>query len=101
MAFCLVLGSILLGNLQYQDGGIGRNKAFFLISSRSFSRTLVIIPKHRIQALEVSQSFVQKFRTLFTIQTSILTSITGKSFRSIDVSTEQKEEVLDWFTYEK
>lgn len=98
----ILLGlALFLGNLQYKNAGIGKNSSFLWISFRTISRTLVIIPKRRIQALEARQSFIQRFRSLFTVQASILTSISGKSFRSIDVSEEQKEAVLAWYSYQK
>jgi len=98
----ILLGlALFLGNLQYKNAGIGKNSNFLWISFRTISRTLVIIPKRRIQALEARQSFIQRFRCLFTVQASILTSISGKSFRSIDVSEEQKEAVLAWYSYQK
>lgn len=98
----IVLGlALFLGYLQYRNAGIGKNSRFLWISYRTISKTLIIIPKQRIQALEARQSFIQRFRCLFTVQASILTSISGKSFRSIDVSEEQKEAVLAWYSYEK
>lgn len=93
--------ALFLGNLQYKNAGIGKNSRFLWISFRTISKTLVIIPKRRIQALEARQSFIQRFRSLFTVQASILTSISGKSFRSVDVGEEQKEAVLAWYSYEK
>lgn len=98
----ILLGlALFLGNLQYKNAGIGKNSSFLWFSFRTISKTVVIIPKRRIQALEARQSFFQRFRTLFTIQASILTSISGKSFRSVDVGEEQKEAVLAWYSYQK
>ncbi len=101
VAMILIPMAILYGNLQFKNGGIGRNKGYLWISFRTVSRTLVIIPKQRIQALEVRQSFVQQIRSLFTIQVSILSSIIGKSFRLVDVSEKQKEDLLSWFSYKE
>lgn len=98
----IFLGSaFFLGNQQYKDAGFGKNDRFLWISSRAISKMLVIIPKHRIQALEIKQSFLQNLRALFTIQASILTSIVGKSFRCVNVSEKQKEEMLAWYSFEE
>ena len=99
-AIVLVL-ALLIGNQQFKDAGFGKNDRFLWISYRALSKTLVIIPKKRIQALELKQSLFQQLRTLFTLQASILTSIVGKSFQSIDISEEQKEELLNWYSYEE
>ncbi|WNF38087.1 PH domain-containing protein [Bacillaceae bacterium IKA-2] len=98
----ILLGlALLLGSLQYKNAGIGINSRFLWISFRTISKTLVIIPKRRIQAIEARQSFIQRFRSLFTVQASILTSISGKSFSSVDVGEEQKDAVLAWYSYKK
>lgn len=90
--------AIFFGNQQFKDGGIGKNERFLWISFRKVSKTLVIIPRKRIQAIELKQSLMQKLRGLQTVEVSILTSMTGKSFQLVDVSEEQKEEVLSWFS---
>jgi putative membrane protein len=93
--------ALLIGNQQFKDAGFGKNDRFLWISYRALSKTLVIIPKQRIQALEIKQSLFQQLRTLFTIQASILTSIVGKAFRTVDISEKQKEELLTWYSYEE
>ncbi|MCT8138949.1 PH domain-containing protein [Anaerobacillus sp. CMMVII] len=93
--------SYLLGERQYKDAGVGNNDYFLWMTFRSISKTLVIIPRHRIQALEMKQSLFQKFRALYTIKVSILTSVFGKSFSLVDISKKQKEEIFSWYSYEK
>lgn len=99
-AIVLVL-ALLVGGQHFKDAGFGKNDRFLWISYRALSKTLVIIPKQRIQAIELKQSLFQQLRTLFTLQASILTSIVGKSFQSVDISEEQKEDLLNWYSYEE
>ncbi|OIJ15794.1 hypothetical protein BKP35_02035 [Anaerobacillus arseniciselenatis] len=101
VATLLIPIAILYGNLQFKDGGIGRNKGYLWMSYRTVSKTLVVIPKQRVQAFEARQSIIQQIRSLYTIQTSILYSITGKSFNLVDVSKKQKEDLLSWYSYEE
>ncbi len=97
----IVIGGFILGNLQFKDAGFGINETFLWISYRNVSKTSVVIPKNRIQAVEMKQSLIQKYRKLVTLQVSILTSIIGKSFRTIDISEEQESELLTWYSYEE
>ncbi|QOY35794.1 PH domain-containing protein [Anaerobacillus isosaccharinicus] len=100
-ASIVIVLALLIGNQQFKDAGFGKNDRFLWISYRTLSKTLVIIPKQRIQALELKQSLFQQLRMLFTLQASILTSIVGKSFQSVDISEKQKEELLNWYSYER
>jgi putative membrane protein len=100
-AVIVIVLAVLFGNQQYKDAGFGTNNRFLWISFRNVSKTLVIIPKQRIQALEIKQSLLQRLRALFTLEVSILTSVIGKSFQSVDISEDQKEAMLDWYSHQK
>lgn len=101
LAFSLVIGAVGYGYWQYYDAGIGRDSKLLWIRSRAIARTEVIVPRRRIQAFTVSQSYLQRFDNLHSLHLSIITSIIGKTFSLRHISQSQSEDCLDWYSYEE
>ncbi|MFA9556204.1 PH domain-containing protein [Evansella sp. AB-rgal1] len=89
------------GFWQYVDAGIGKDEHVIMMKTRAISLQEAIVPKYRIQALNTSQSMLQKMDDLYTIRVSIITSVIGKTFMVRHISRLQMEEILLWFSYEK
>ncbi|TMW73539.1 PH domain-containing protein [Alteribacter natronophilus] len=89
-----------LGYWQYKDAGIGNNEQFLWIRTRKFARSTVIVPRRRIQTVEVTSHPLQRLHGLTTLEVSILTSITGKTFSLQHLGENQALACYQWFSYE-
>ncbi|UCZ54843.1 PH domain-containing protein [Bacillus shivajii] len=101
LAFILPLLAALLGYWQYKDAGLHVNDQFLFLRSRSFVKTEFILPRKRIQSMDMSQHYLQKIDHLFSLHVSVLSSITGKTFLLRHISGEQSNRTLNWYSYER
>ncbi|WP_161524709.1 PH domain-containing protein [Alteribacter lacisalsi] len=90
-----------LGYWQFKDAGIGNNEQFLWMRSRKFARTTVIVPRSRIQTVEITSHPLQRLNGLTTLEVSILTSITGKTFSLQHLGEDQSVSCFRWFSYEE
>ncbi len=90
-----------LGYWQYKDAGIGVNDHFLWMRTRKVVRTTVIVPRKRIQSVEITSNPLQRMDELTTIEVSILTSILGKTFSLKHLSENQAMKYFQWYSYEK
>jgi putative membrane protein len=100
LAFLLPIAGGLLGYVQYKTAGICSEWDYLCLRSRQFSKSEVMLPKRRIQDMEMSQNPLQRLDDLYTITVSVLTTVIGKAFSLKHISTEQKETFMEWYSYE-
>ncbi|WP_169891031.1 PH domain-containing protein [Litchfieldia alkalitelluris] len=96
----LVPISFILGYKRYSDAGyhLGEETKQIGLRFRLFSRVTVLIKKRRVQALQEQQSLFQKQSSLATIQASILSSGTGRSFKVLDIAEEDSLAIFKWYS---
>ncbi|MBM7094589.1 PH domain-containing protein [Bacillus sp. H-16] len=99
-SFAAIIVALLMGYWQYKDAGIGVNERFLWMRMRKFARTTVIVPKKRIQTVEVTSNPLQRLNQLTTLEVSILTSIMGKTFSLRHLSEQQSMNYYMWYSYE-
>ncbi|SDY89097.1 putative membrane protein [Evansella caseinilytica] len=89
------------GYWQYRDAGIGHTEGILLLKYRTLSRCEVVVPRKRIQAMQSSQTFLQRINDLHTIHVSVMTSIAGKTFTLKHIDRMQQEQQFHWYSYEE
>ncbi|SDP95417.1 putative membrane protein [Litchfieldia salsa] len=92
--------ALLLGYIRYRDVGIGLGgqEQHLGLRYRLFSRVTVILKKKRIQSLQQHQSLFQGRNSVATLQASIKSSVTGKSFKVVDLSESDTQSVFTWYS---
>ncbi|SDN35794.1 PH domain-containing protein [Alkalicoccus daliensis] len=101
LAFIFPIAGGTLGYIQYKTAGIESFKEYLCIRSRQLSKTEVFLPKRRIQDMVHSQNPLQRLDQLFTIEVSVLTTVVGKVFSLKHISSQQKENYMEWYSYEE
>ncbi|MBM7621675.1 putative membrane protein [Bacillus tianshenii] len=100
-SFILVGLAGALGYGQYKAGGWNVRGSQLQLSYRLVNKNIVLVHRKRVQAFEWKESEFQKRRQLQTINASIKSSVTSKSFRVVDVEKDDSVKIFDWYTYEK
>jgi putative membrane protein len=77
--------SVYWGWLKYKDAAAGWGEDIFLIRSRSLSKSTAYIKKNRIQDITISQSWMQRFRELCTIEVHVASGDRGRVFTVRDL----------------
>ncbi len=77
--------SVYWGWLKYRDTAAAWSDDIMLLRSRAFSRTTAYIKKNRVQDISYSQSWIQRYRGLCTVQVHVASGDQGKSFAVRDL----------------
>ncbi|WP_176764522.1 PH domain-containing protein [Natribacillus halophilus] len=96
----LLLLGLYLGWLRHRAGGVNISDDYLMLQWRLFNLNRAIIPHHRIQAADMVQSPLQRWRRLSTYSVSILSSMSGKSFEIQDIEASRGEDLLAWYSRE-
>ena len=86
--------SIFWGWLKYNDTGIAWDKDTLILRNRTISKTTSIIKRKRIQDISITQSPIQRYRNLVTIQVNVASGDHGKSFTVQDMELEDGQTLL-------
>ncbi|MBB5173607.1 PH domain-containing protein [Texcoconibacillus texcoconensis] len=86
--------------MQYKDAGIGYSETQLWLRSRQLAVSEVLVAKRRIQAFDVRRSPIQRWRGLSTVEVSVLSTLSGKSFALHDTSKQKGWECLGWYSYQ-
>ncbi|QQK76068.1 PH domain-containing protein [Salicibibacter cibarius] len=95
-----ILLGIFLGWLRHRNGGFNVSGNYLILQWRLFNLNRAVIPRKRIQAADVTQSPLQRWRRLSTYSVSILSSMSGKSFEIRDITAVRGEDLLAWYSKE-
>ncbi|QDI90003.1 hypothetical protein EPH95_01455 [Salicibibacter halophilus] len=99
-ALLLILLGIFLGWLRHRNGGFNVSGDYLILQWRLFNLNRAVLPRKRIQAADVTQSPLQRWRRLSTYSVSILSSMSGKSFEIRDITAGRGEDLLAWYSKE-
>lgn len=86
--------SVLWGWLKYHDTGISWDSDTLILRNRTISKTTSVIKRKRIQDISISQSPVQRYRNLVTIEVHVASGDHGKSFTVQDMELEDGQVLL-------
>ncbi len=86
--------SIAWGWLKYRDAGVAWDEETMVLRNRNLSKTTSIVKRDRIQDVSVSESWIQRYRNLCTLQVYVASGDHGKSFVVQDLEREQVFELL-------
>lgn len=95
-----ILLGLYIGWLRYRNGGVQVDGKTLILQWRLFNLNRAVIPRKWIQAADVFQSPLQRWRKLSTYSVSILSSMSGKSFEIRDVEADRGEDLLAWYSRE-
>ncbi|RLL42162.1 hypothetical protein D8M04_16275 [Oceanobacillus piezotolerans] len=93
---------LLLGYFRYKDAGFYIEGQHLLIRFRRLSKTTILLPARRIQAMENKQHFFHKKELLETIMFSIIGGQgMGKHYKLKEIETTDAEVLRKWFSNHK
>ncbi len=81
--------SIGWGWLKYKDAAVAWDENTIILRNRNLSKTTSIVKRDRIQDVSVSESWIQRFRKLCTLQVYVASGDHGKSFVVQDLEREE------------
>jgi putative membrane protein len=85
----LPLLSVYWGWLKYRDAAVAWGEDIFLFRNRTLSKTTAYIRKNRVQDITISQSWVQRYRNLCSVQVHVASGDQGKSFTVRDLEYDE------------
>ncbi|WP_216829184.1 PH domain-containing protein [Alkalihalobacterium elongatum] len=91
----------ILGYLQYRDAAIALNNNLVTLTYRTLSKNIILIRKNKVQSGELVSSPIQRYRSLTTIQLSVLSSLFGKTFSVVDLDYKTGLSLLAWLSHSK
>lgn len=87
--------------LKYKDAGWNLERQQLSLRYRTINRTMVLMPKSRVQSLKMRESYFQQKRGLGTLE-AIVKSGSGDSWATVvDMNIEDVQMVYKWYSREK
>lgn len=86
--------SIGWGWLKYKDAAVAWDENALILRNRNLSKTTSIVKRDRIQDVSVSESWIQRYRNLCTLQVYVASGDHGKSFVVQDLERDEVFELL-------
>lgn len=100
-SFLLLLPALGIGYWRWRDSAWSMIDDTLLIRTRLMSRSTVIVPKRRIQAALVQQTFFQKRVKVATWAVWVITNFNGREFAIRDIDTRDGDTLTNWFSKEE
>lgn len=97
ISWVLIFLAAGLGNRQYLDAGYQVIDNKLLIRSRILSRVTMIIPRHRIQSLHVSQNPLQLRSDLSNLWIEVASANLATTVKLKGMDKEKSKNIMDWF----
>lgn len=98
LSFILVLVAAWLGTWQYKDAGWNLADNKLLLRSRILGRTSTILPRRRIQSLDISRSWFQVRSGLTTLGVAVASGSSASNVRVRGMDEQKSNLILHWFT---
>lgn len=96
----LLLGSVVLGMMQYRDTGHVIEGKKISIRYRTLSKVTMVMNHKRIQAVNKKQHFLHRKENLATVKLSIVGKMgLGKHYQVREVKEEDVDNLSDWYSY--
>ncbi|WP_099156478.1 PH domain-containing protein [Virgibacillus ndiopensis] len=95
----LLIASMYLGYLRFQDGGFRLDDEQLTIRYRRFNRKTVVVFHKRVQAFEKNQHWVQRGQKLATPKLSIVSDLGGRHYKLKDIDDEDVNRLAVWYSY--
>ncbi|MCT2535148.1 PH domain-containing protein [Aquibacillus koreensis] len=97
----LVILSLLVGFARYRTAGIHLTKNQLTLQMRLFSKETVVLKQRRIQAFEKQQHVLHRKQKLANMEASILNNFTGRHYSIKELTVEDVDRIVDWFSCRK
>ncbi len=97
LSFLLLLPAAWLGICQYRDAGWNMEENKLLLRSRVIGRISTILPRRRIQSLDISRNFFQERRDLTTLGVALASGTLGTNIMLRGMDEEISSLILHWF----
>jgi len=98
LGFILLPPAFWLGLSRYRAGGTSIEKGQLMLRYRNLNRFRVLIHRQHIQSLQVTSNPFQRWRKLRSVEASVLSSPSGKSFQVTDVDKEEAVRLWKWYS---
>lgn len=96
-SFFLLPLAALLGNRQYKDAGWNLEGNKLILGARSLGKSTTIIPRRRIQSIEISHNFFQKRKMLSSLEVSTASSLGGSTVKLAGMDENESKHIMEWF----
>jgi putative membrane protein len=97
ISFILVLVGAWLGIQQYKDAGWQLYDNKLLVRSRVLGRTSAILPRPRIQSMDISRNWFQVRKGLTTLSMAVASSGSASSFKLRGIDEQNSDLIVRWF----
>lgn len=97
LALALVPFAILLGLRQYADAGWALDPTRLVVRGRVLDRTTAIVPRRRIQFMNLASNPFQRRAQLATLGVHVASGLSGRGFQLLHLDAGQAGRLLAWF----
>jgi putative membrane protein len=97
LALALVPLAILLGFLQYADAGWAFDPSRLIVRGRMLDRTTAIVPRRRIQFMNLASNPFQRRAQLATLGVHVASGFSGRGFHLLHLDAGHAGRLLGWF----
>ncbi len=97
LAFIIVPLAAWLGNTQYRSAGWQLEADNLLLMARILGRVTTIIPRRRIQSLDIAQNFFQQRLDLTTLRVAVASGLSAAMVQLKGMDEEHSRKIMDWF----
>lgn len=98
LAFLIVPLATWLGNAQYKASGWQLEADKLLFRSRVLGRVTNIVPRRRIQSMDISQHFFQQRLGLTTLCLAVASGLGGTLVKLKGMDEKHSREIAEWFS---
>ncbi|KZZ85203.1 PH domain-containing protein [Bacillus sp. SJS] len=88
----------LFGFWAHKDSGYRIGGEQLTLHARAISKYSVVLPKKRMQQMQITQSVFQKQGDLATAGTSVMSNVFGAHFSVKDLELEDGSRIYDWYS---
>lgn len=97
LSLLLFLLVIVIGSWQWKTAGYAINNQQLTVRWRGLSRVTFYVEKHRIQAMEATQSYFQKRRDVSSIAVTVMSGMAGARAKAANMTYADADILLEWF----
>ncbi|MBS2967456.1 PH domain-containing protein [Metabacillus sp. KIGAM252] len=88
----------LFGFWAYKDSGYAVDGEQLTLHARAISKYSVILPKKRMQQVQINQNIFQKQGSLATAATAVMSNVFGAHFSVKDLELEDGSRIYEWYS---
>lgn len=92
--------SALWSYRKYRDAGWKQYENQLVLSYRTIIKNTVYMQKNKIQSLSMKESFIQRKKTLASVEATVMSGVGGAGGTVVDLEKEDVLTVYEWYSRE-